>query len=327
LKKRKNKMNKLIILFRLILIISLAGIGCGGGGTNGTGIIDIKVRVQGEIKDSEGNAVSDAKVKVIGDEQEYITDINGKFDFESKNAIGNFVLEVKKGEAESRLEVNSGPSVQNTVGITLTLNTSGEFEINRINRDQDIASARTCTKDIECGMTEYCNFIDLNCGSNGTKGSCEQLPSVCTTQFDPVCGCDGKKYGNSCNAATSAISVSSSRNCLNAEEIPQETLINECQTNADCSEGFYCFTENIRGDIVSRCSALDSSIGGCPTVFNPVCGANGVTYGNDCEANAAGQTIIKPGACLDTPMGGCSTIFSPVCGANGITYGTTCEAN
>lgn len=34
----------------------------------------------------------------------------------------------------------------------------------------------------------------------------------------------------------------------------------------------------------------------CPRIFRPVC-AQGVTYGNDCEATAAGKTVFTAGAC------------------------------
>lgn len=35
----------------------------------------------------------------------------------------------------------------------------------------------------------------------------------------------------------------------------------------------------------------------CIMIYDPVCGCNGVTYGNSCEAGCAGIKVIKDGTC------------------------------
>jgi hypothetical protein len=63
----------------------------------------------------------------------------------------------------------------------------------------------------------------------------------------------------------------------------------------------------------------------CPSVYMPVCGCDGVTHSNSCEANAAGTDVAAEGDCLmgpDCRTTGCigATTCEPCRGVGGIVY-------
>src|SRR5690349_14011472 len=57
-----------------------------------------------------------------------------------------------------------------------------------------------------------------------------------------------------------------------------------------------CEDEDKPTDCVDPSRATQSA---CYTNYLPVCGCNGVTYGNACEANAAGVLHYESGECPD----------------------------
>jgi len=59
---------------------------------------------------------------------------------------------------------------------------------------------------IVCDEGLFCdNRVGL-CNAPDIDGVCVRVPQVCTRDYRPVCGCDGRTYGNDCDRRAAKVS-------------------------------------------------------------------------------------------------------------------------
>lgn len=67
-----------------------------------------------------------------------------------------------------------------------------------------------CSEESPCPDGQYCS---KETGSCDGPGVCKDRPEVCTMQYEHVCGCDNKIYGNDCGAYARGMSVAYEGEC------------------------------------------------------------------------------------------------------------------
>jgi hypothetical protein len=243
------------------------------------------------------------------------------------------------------------------------------------------ACMEECRGSDDCPDDALCRFEPGVCGG---LGQCEVRPTGCPEDCPGVCGCDLAFYCNACDAASAGVSLTDRAAC---EGEP-------CGTDGVCSPGTLC-CPGCRGEGVCVPEGEMCPPVACPEeCFSPfecgfdqvcqfpgeacagpgrcvpvpflceddcpgVCGCDGATYCNACQALTAGVSVAPPERCAGPPTCGrggdvcapeeycdlgdacgatdgqrcqvlpttCSGAVDPVCGCDGRTYSNGCLAN
>jgi len=154
----------------------------------------------------------------------------------------------------------------------------------------------SCIVNANCSGLAYCQYQNNQCPTTEgqLQGQCVNVPSSCSTDVNPVCGCDGLAYENSCKAQSNGISIAAPDSCF----IPSP-----CNESNPCSSQTFCQWEF--GDCGGNGFCVPQPLAStCSGVSNPVCGCDSKTYTNQCKADAAGVSALSNGSCVAATNGG-----------------------
>jgi len=183
----------------------------------------------------------------------------------------------------------------------------------------------------------------------------------CILLHKPVCGNDGVEYGNKCMMECQGVTLKHEGKCTDNARRKREADVagSKCECpdqigmpvcgkdgvtyNSMCAIG--CAGTQFR--FLGNCPATpapatteattEADLVACTQDYTPVCGDDGVTYGNLCNLEATdGVTLASEGECpddnrrkreADVAGSKCDCpdqIDMPVCGKDGITYNSMC---
>ena len=184
-----------------------------------------------------------------------------------------------------------------------------------------------------CDAHEYCAYTS-ECGFGDGAAYCATRPAACPEIQTPVCGCDGRTYASACEAGRAGTGYLHEGSCEGgpspgcrvngafypegSTDIPAPDSCNTCRCDEgqllcttlpcpaprmcggsagqSCAASQFCAYEGWDCRLTNGAVCKPRPVS-CAAIERPVCGCDGNTYSNSCEAARSGVGFQYEGKC------------------------------
>lgn len=70
---------------------------------------------------------------------------------------------------------------------------------------------------LRCAAGLWCEITAGQCGRADGGGRCVRPSEICTREYRPVCGCNGKSYGNDCTRRAARVALRHKGTCAGGD--------------------------------------------------------------------------------------------------------------
>ena len=174
-----------------------------------------------------------------------------------------------------------------------------------------------------CGESSFCDPEPGQCTQEFPKGTCVKKPVVCEDDQGPVCACNGDSFESDCERLQAGVAKdhdgpcgepcdavvcppdgkavdTDGDGCADLCACPGDGSLGlsdcgaSCKGPSDCKDGTWCQKKEGACEAEGQCVPTPEA---CPVEPKPVCGCDGKSHENPCQAALLGVSIKQADVC------------------------------